>query len=386
MNTESFNINDFRLSGQQFLQQLTSKLTDRGMDTHLLKCDHLCFRVCTPEEYDFYKVSLGNHAQLLTESPVNGRAISTFLLDSPFQYGPHEVDIVELPSPKTGTYYSTGFEHAEFVINESFTSFRLRFKNFSFSDAGKRTLNPELCLKLGEGMQAKFHHLSLDRVIEIEKAQIKDIVFDFDGTLIKSRENIYEINRIVFSKALNREVSLEESIENFHPEFSKLFDAFAITCPTKQDEAITSWGSVSEKFEYELFDGALEMLKVLRAHGFRLHLWTARDEYSARKILKKQGIEEFFTTLSFASNVDSKPHSNSLRFDWKAVDPNQVIVVCDSPSDIIGAKNIAAIRGAALWDSHFSTDTKLEMKLLFPQELLPLAETPGAITSQLLTS
>ncbi|MFN8944080.1 MAG: VOC family protein [Pseudobdellovibrionaceae bacterium] len=352
MKIETFNINTFRLSGQQFLQQLSSQLIDRGIDTNLIKCDHLCFRVCTKEEYDFYKNFLANHGQLLAESLVNGRTISTFRIDSPFQYGPHEVDMVELPAPKTGTYYSTGFEHAEFVIDESFTSFRLKFKNLSFSDAGNRILNPELSLKLGEGMQAKFHHLSLDRVIEIEKAEVQDIIFDFDGTLIKSREYIYEINRIVFSKALNREVSLEESIENFHPEFSRLFEAFAITCPTKQHEAITSWGFVSEKFEYELFDGAREMLNVLRAHDFRLHLWTARDEYSARKILKKHSIEEFFKTLSFASNVDSKPHSNSLKFDWKAADPNQVIVVGDSPSDIIGAKNIAAIRGAALWDSH----------------------------------
>jgi phosphoglycolate phosphatase-like HAD superfamily hydrolase len=219
-------------------------------------------------------------------------------------------------------------------------------------EGGNHMLNPELCLKLGQGIQAKFHHLSLDRVIELEEAEIKDIIFDFDGTLIKSRENIYEINRIVFSNILGREVSLQESIEKFYPEFSKLFDAFALNCPVKQGHAIASWGSVSSQFSYELFDGVLETLNGLKNHGFRLHLWTARDEYSARIVLKEHGIENFFTTLSFATNIDSKPHVNSLRFDWKVVSKNQVIVIGDSPSDIIGAKNIAAIGGAALWDTH----------------------------------
>lgn len=34
------------------------------------------------------------------------------------------------------------------------------------------------------------------------------------------------------------------------------------------------------------------------------------------------------------------------------VGKDEMIVVGDSPSDIIGAKNISAIRGAALWDPY----------------------------------
>ena len=283
---------------------------------------------------------------------VNGRAISTFKLSFPFQTATHEIPLLELPAPKNGASFPTGFEHAEFLIGECFTSFRSKYPGLNLIEGGNRTLNPELCLKLGDGMQAKFHHLSLGRVIELEKAKIKDVIFDFDGTLIKSREKIYEINRIVFSNALERDVSLQESVEKFHPEFVKLFEAFAVTCPRKQSDAIASWGSVSSRFTYELFDGVIETLNGLKDRGFQLHLWTARDEYSARRILKEHNIEDFFTTLSFATNIDSKPHANSLKFDWKSAKENQVIVIGDSPSDIVGSRNIAAIGGAALWDTH----------------------------------
>lgn len=352
MNIQKFDFNNFKVVGEEFMRTLTAKLVEVGIPARSLKSDHLCFRVGTSEEYDIYKAIISRHGELLTEAMVNGRAISTFRLTSPFQTEFHEIPLLELPAPKQGTSFPTGFEHAEFVVKECFETFRTKFPLLNFTEGGNQTLNPELCLSLGQGVQAKFHHLSLDRVIELEEAEIKNIIFDLDGTIIKSRENIYEINRVVFSSALGREVSLQESIEKFQPEFSKLFEAFAVTCPVKQSEVIASWGSVSSQFSYELFEGAIETLDGLKNHGFQLHLWTARDEYSARKVFKEHGIENLFTTLSFAAEVDSKPHTNSLRFNWRGVGKNQVIVIGDSSSDIIGAKNIAAIGGAALWDTH----------------------------------
>ena len=37
--------------------------------------------------------------------------------------GNREISVVELPSPKQGTFYPTGLEHAEFVIEESFEDY-----------------------------------------------------------------------------------------------------------------------------------------------------------------------------------------------------------------------------------------------------------------------
>lgn len=342
---------NFITSGQLFLTQLTNDLEALGIPALQLKCDHLCFRVGTTLEYENCKLALSEFGNLLTEAPVNGRPIATFRLHGPFKTANHTVDLIELPAPKSGTDYQTGFEHAEFLISESFQKFTAQFPHLSFSEGGHPTLNPELTLKL-DNRQAKFHHQSLDRVIEIENATITDIIFDFDGTIIHSRDTIYEINRIVFGQLLEREVSLEESKNKFHSEFVKLFEAFEITCPRKKEQALQAWGLVSDQFTYQLFDDIPQLLQRLSLTGVRLHLWTARDEYSARKILKHHQLEKLFVSMSFANSVHSKPHSQSLTFDWQSVPKNQILMIGDTPTDILSAKNIGAISASALWDPH----------------------------------
>lgn len=113
----------------------------------------------------------------------------------------------------------------------------------------------------------------------------------------------------------------------------------------------------SRKFLYELFSGVVDLLEQLCRQGIKLHLWTARDEYSATKILREHSLEHFFTTLSFATDKDSKPHANSLKFTWEDAGANQVIVIGDSATDMLGAQNINAICGAALWDNHVNKDS-----------------------------
>ncbi len=360
MKTTEFELNNFIANGQQFFEDLTAELNTLQIPVLNLKCDHLCFRVETSEEYSYYKQALLQHAKLLTEAMVNGRAISTFKLAVPFKTSTHEIELVELPAPKSGASYETGFEHAEFVINEDFSAVKAKYSHLSFTEGGNQTFNPELCLKLKNNKQAKFHHLSLERVIEIEEAKVKEIIFDFDGTLINSREHIFEINRLMLSKALNREVSQQESIDKFQADFPKLFEAFGLTDPEKQKIAMADWGVISDKYVYELFEGALETLIHLKNQGYRLHLWTARDEYSARRILQHHKIEDFFATLSFATTTNSKPHAKSLQFDWAQAKKDQMIMIGDSPTDMAGAKNINAIRGAALWDPYAKKSSLIE--------------------------
>lgn len=351
MKNVKFDFAQFKYDGENFFNSLVQELAAKHVHLFSMTCDHLCYRVATSAEYEFYKSALLNSGQLLTEAFVNGRPICTFSLHEPFETEHHIIRLVELPYPKIGTDYESGFEHAEFVLNQCFDSFSAQFPDLDFKVSGNQNLNPELSLKLGS-KQVKFHHQPLNRVIEIENAELTDIIFDFDGTIIQSRENIYEINRIVFSQAADREISIEESIGKFHTEFSKLFEAFEVTCQNRKQQAIESWGAVSSQFSYQLFEDILEILHRLHKKNVRLHLWTARDEMSARKILREHDIEHVFTTLSFADEINSKPHSNSLKFDWKNAAKNKVIVIGDSPSDVHGAKNIGAISASALWDPY----------------------------------
>jgi uncharacterized protein len=347
-------------TAEEFLNKLISEIHPLVSEINSLECDHLCLRTATNEEYRHFKNELSDYGKLITEAVVNGRPISTFKLNTPVNTSHHIVGVIELASPSTTSRYETGFEHAEFIVRETLGTFISKYPHCHFVKKGDQDFNRQLRLTINEKMQAKFHHTTLERIIEIEEAEIQDVIFDLDGTLIKSREHIYEINRIVFSQALGREVSLQECTENFFPEFPKLFEVFGVTSPKKQLEAVLNWGNVSGQFHYELYDNALETLNVLRENNFRLHLWTARDEFSSRKILKDHNIEDFFSTLSFATENLSKPHPDSLDSNLKNLHRNQAIVIGDSSTDIFGARNIGAIRAAALWDPHSKEDALIQ--------------------------
>lgn len=166
--TTAFNFHHFKSLGEKFFKNLTQELEANGIPANTLPSDHLCYRVSTIEEYTQYKTHLENHGELLTEAEVNGRPIATFKLNHPFKTDTHEIPLVELPAPKPGTPYNSGFEHAEFIIEESFEDFTAKFPKVNFEPPTKKAINPELCLKL-EGKQAKFHHQSLEQIIKMEK-------------------------------------------------------------------------------------------------------------------------------------------------------------------------------------------------------------------------
>ena len=185
-----------------------------------------------------------------------------------------------------------------------------------------------------------------------KQAQISDIIFDFDGTLIQSRDKINEINRVVFSEITGREVTIEEARIRYASDFQKLCSNYQISCSQVQEKVINLWGQTSRQFRFELFEGVETLLADLIRADIRLHLWTARDESSSLEILRCHDLEDKFVTMSFAEQKSSKPHADNLTFDWKSARENSVLLVGDSATDMRGAKNINAISVGALWDPY----------------------------------
>lgn len=348
---DKFNIHEFFRAGNLFLKEILIELKTMGIEVSASQIDHLCFRVKTQQEYTFFKNQLSWEGKLLTEAEINGRAISTFRVHRPFQIDNHNINLVELPSPKINCDYDTGFEHAEFVISESIDRLASRFPKLPFTRTGVKNLNAELCLKLQSG-QVKFHYQPLDRTIDIEKAAITDIIFDLDGTLIQSRDTIYEINRCLFSEILQRNIPIGEAISKFHPEFEKMFDAFGIENEALKRRAVARWSSLSDEFTFHLFEDINSLIDSLSNTSMNLHLWTARDEASAKTILRQHKIESAFKTISGSTDEHSKPDPRALKFDWKSAPKNSYALIGDSATDIIASKNINAIAIGALWCSH----------------------------------
>lgn len=160
-----------------FLYQILAQLeTVPGALAHL-PIDHLCYRVETRKHYLTLKEWLLTDNELLVESPIKGRLISTFRMAQPFRHMEREIWLLELPEPKPGSPYPEGWEHAEFVTDRPLVEFEdwlideLGIAPSGIDRSGlSKPLNADLRLRLEGGLSVKFHELPLDEVIRRESA------------------------------------------------------------------------------------------------------------------------------------------------------------------------------------------------------------------------
>jgi len=154
---------------QEFLSKLFNLIKENSVQIHDWKIDHICYRTSSESHYQEMKKTFETYGELLIESDVNGRMISTYKLFKPILFQHYSIPLVEVPAPKMGKTTIAGFEHAEFVANISFEEIEKQNTHLSFDKKGTlKTINPELAVSLGD-LAIKFHHQSLEQVIEIEK-------------------------------------------------------------------------------------------------------------------------------------------------------------------------------------------------------------------------
>lgn len=148
-----------------FLDQVFTYLSKKGIAVATYQLDHICYRVETVERYLQLKEKLSQLGELLVESEIGGRPIASFKLIEPILYKERKIDCVELPSPKKGSFYQEGFEHVEFVIDESFEIFMDQYAHLDFITKDlKKSVNPGITLKETD-FSIKFHHHTLEYVI-----------------------------------------------------------------------------------------------------------------------------------------------------------------------------------------------------------------------------
>lgn len=165
----------FILDSQTFLEkafgELKAKKLLNTMDPHWF-IDHLCYRTVDEVNYQEMKKIFSTFGELLIESDVNGRLISTFKLHRPILFKGWTIPLVEVPAPKAGKKTIEGLEHFEVVCDVSFEEIKKRFSKCKMDEKGlSKKLNPELEVEFGD-FAIKFHHQSLEVVIEIEKAAL----------------------------------------------------------------------------------------------------------------------------------------------------------------------------------------------------------------------
>ena len=157
-----------------FVDEIISGLSKLNINVQDFYLDHVCYRVETEQEYITCYNELNQVATLLIEQLIGGRPIATFKLHEPILVSKYnrQVSVIELPMPKSNTFYSSGFEHCEFVITQNLKDFAdLHNVKWDFSGLNKK-INSDIRIKfndsLGKVISVKFHNDTLENFIKCQ--------------------------------------------------------------------------------------------------------------------------------------------------------------------------------------------------------------------------
>jgi predicted metalloenzyme YecM/phosphoglycolate phosphatase-like HAD superfamily hydrolase len=360
---------DFYIKAEEFLAQMVAELDQTGLLIEIEEIDHLCLRVSTLEEYEFWKVRLLDFGAILTESFINGRPIAVFKLRRTIKSGNYAVDLIELPAPKPGRSYKFGFEHIEAVCKFPLENLLARRSDLSFVlDNFLAATNRDLQLRLPAGL-IKFHEQNLAEVIKREstenqkKISSRLAIFDFDDTLINSKTEFLTAIRRALSLFFRREVGDEECLQKARHTFPDFFANFAIENSKDVQEVLQlfklEWEKVSNNIVLPL--GIHTLLSCLYSEGVELIVWTARDLETTLACLKRLQVDHFFShVFAFDPTSGSKPlPPESLQ---KLVKHRNFTLVGDSITDLTAAKNLGAKFFQAGWIQTKSLETNTDSK------------------------
>lgn len=178
------------------------------------------------------------------------------------------------------------------------------------------------------------------------------ILFDLDGTLTDPKEGITNCVKYALEH-----FGIEENDEAVLLKFigPPLYDSFRGIYGLSHDDANLAVAKYRERFstiglfENSILDGAINILKVIKANGKKLALATSKPFVYAERIIKKFEMWEYFDYIVGAELDGTRNYKDEVILEVlkqaNVSDLSTVVMIGDREHDIIGAKkcNIASI-------------------------------------------
>lgn len=202
---------------------------------------------------------------------------------------------------------------------------------------------------------------------------IKNILFDLDGTISDSREGI--LNGIRYSaKELNLQPELDiPTLEKFiGPPLHHSYEAKFNLTEAEAAHAVSVFRQYYERqgwSENTVIKNIPETLAALKAQGYNLYVATSKPTVYAKKIIKHFGLDNYFIEIA-GSNLDNS-RSDKAEIIQHLVDAHQLkseetLMIGDTKFDIQGAQKhntcVVAITSG--------TDTRAELQQYQPDLII----------------
>lgn len=169
---------------------------------------------------------------------------------------------------------------------------------------------------------------------------IRNIFFDFDGTLADTTEGIVQCTLVTLQK-LGLPASTPERIRSvIGLPLTGCFARGTDTPPERIDEACATYRKLFNEIAIPcttLYPGTTETLAELQAHGLNLALCTSRSNNSLNALLQVLGIRACFSAIVTNEDVSHPkpaPDIALLALERLGVRPDETLVVGDTVFDL----------------------------------------------------
>ena len=177
---------------------------------------------------------------------------------------------------------------------------------------------------------------------------IKLVLFDLDGTLLKSTEIIMETFVITFKKYF-KDITLDErTLTSFLGH--TLFETFGLYIKEDQsmDELVSFYRHTSEELmkDVQAYPNAKELMEILKVKGIQIGVVTSKMNHVAREHLTLIGLNDYVTHLVGYEDVKNhKPDKEPIEkgLSLYGVNSDESVYVGDHENDIVAAKKAGVI-------------------------------------------
>ena len=177
---------------------------------------------------------------------------------------------------------------------------------------------------------------------------IKLVLFDLDGTLLKSTEIIMETFVITFKKYF-KDITLDErTLTSFLGH--TLFETFGLYIKEDQsmDELVSFYRHTSEELmkDVQAYPNAKELMEILKVKGIQIGVVTSKMNHVAREHLTLIGLNDCVTHLVGYEDVKNhKPDKEPIEkgLSLYGVNSDESVYVGDHENDMVAAKKAGVI-------------------------------------------
>jgi len=203
---------------------------------------------------------------------------------------------------------------------------------------------------------------------EYSVKHLKCIVFDMDGTLTQTNQLIYDSFNYIAQKYAGRTYTIPEITAMFGPPEEGAL--LTIVRPEQIDEVMKDYLSFYRAHHHQLarmYPGMEKILYSIKDRGKMLALFTGKGMHTAMITLQEFCIEKYFDYVVTGNDVvKHKPSSEGLVkiMAHFSLQPEEMLMVGDSVSDVKAAHEAGVKIAAVVWDS-YAKEKVLQMKTDF---------------------